>query len=1435
MIQNLAGFSSYLAGVPAVVDHGIRPRLTVRQHPLGSEAKARLNNAVFGMLQAKANQARSSWEIYAAERSSNVGDDVLSIAVSICIAIKANLPTAGVDTSAFAATIKAQDELWQKVVDLLTESKEINESRASLVCTKVLQIRDPAVSTSPILATEFLPFLQVLSDTLRQLLQVDDQEEIVDIDMMESMETRTSQGTQPRASQRANEVNRRELLEGAMANAFPVSYLLDLSIVSARAHGDSTLSHSNTGTVIDEFEALDAGPLLMARQSIYSLVGEQTRLIRRDAARLLKHLAETVLQADDYERSEAAMCCCAKVMTSLAPLWTSDSDDDLADCAFDIYRWFIEAALGKGIASPQASYEIALMLDSVSGLAPGYGSNDDMPSPRTSLLKILLNAPSAVKYQLSACLTRMFDRYILTEHGAIFNDIVEALPTDPDDVEGIAVRFHVLAELGSHWHTVLRQATYHLFETAIHVPKLTSLARRSLLTMAEALKLPSAKELFCAFAPQIFYTWLGNGQIKDLPFEAFGYPSLAALVRDNLSELVAQTALRGSKELAEELAGLLDTGWADLLDKAFAHAEAYCLASQTSLPDSEQLRVNSETLIRKDLSTDVYSKNLRDQLPSIISHLFNTIQDDHAAERAFEKAGLTKPLSVLKRIRGRSASAMVLPTSQQPSFRARFIVEEIGWLCKRIEFEFNGLWTSPILVHLYRQLLRSVNPVLGPLNAASVLRKIRMVVSLGEIHALRGYPLEMLLHNLRPFLTVFQCSEDAIGLYWYLLEAGSEHLQSNLSFLAGLGVSIFASLTTFILSSQESTTQESQYLSTMSKAKEFRKWLGRYLSTLEPNEDDVTKVGTFRTLVQHAKSMTGAGSSSKSSPEGNVLLQLLLDRKCNDPLLKDMHFYLSVGILCKDFIAATHPLDDISIELTDHKCTSVLQDILTRISLPDAFRTWVGSVIGRSYSAIGPTALHALPVLPSEASRRVDKEMTASNSYSAIIKCLEGLIWQEDVLVAAYSEQCLQSIATGLDRSTALSVLGEQHDQRLLSDVGFQDFPCPEPYEQASSAQSPSTLEHWHAPQDPQLWASTLVSTLCGHLANDPILGPLRIFAMSSPTAAGQLVPYVVHLILAAEFNSAQSAKMRLSDIFGDVLKEAHGDRDSIPKIAIEAILYLRHCLLPTELHLAQRNQWLDVDFGDAAKAAVACELWHEALLFVEVQQSQVHLLASRSSRRSTQTGTSPAPESLAVVFENVDDPDFFYAGHEDVDLSSVIRRLNHESSGFKMLSFQSAVFDAAIRTQQDREMLGNAAASAARALSAANLRGISQAVTGFANAQMQPALGREVEEPFFDLYDWNVHTDTMRTHGLNPMRTLQALTGVSTKISMLDMLDAGLLQSTDHLPKTKSQSTSYRRSICAIASLSEAREVLTLKGLEDFDSFLERAAAIDDWNQTQE
>lgn len=1426
-----------MAGISPSWNQRMERSIRLKPSNIGGKTRSRLSSAVFDLLQSKLRDFQDSWAVHnSSGRPSGVNADILCIASSLCVASFVSSSRSSSDSTPSTATQELSSQLWDSITDFVSLKTPETNSRLALVASKVLRIRDSPQAEDFFLARQLLPCTETLRKLIKTVAEASDHEDNEDVDMFDTIESRTSQGSQRPGANSPADVLRIELADTEVFTDSLAACLLDLTTEYAKARSTSHLSAQASSEFIKEVEAMESFAILNARNSIYNFLGGNPTLARSDILGLVEVLIESCLGDKEFDRSEAGLCLCARALTRLARYWTTDepadgeAEDVLWNKCNDIYDHYIDGLLAKANLSSKLLFAIAELLDAIATYNPSYGIKN-YPSIRTSLLKVLREATCLVQLRLSSTISRLFDRYILSEHAAIFKDVVDALPKDNENLEGISARFCILANLGSKWHTVLRQATYYLFETAAEVPSLAMLGTDVVATMSEAIGLSSGKELFMLFSSQILYTWFGIGGVSHIPFAAFGYKSLKELCSENEDEIVAQAALRSSQDHAQELSRCVSEPWETLLARNFAASEAYCLASQISIPEKDQLSPNSEASLRRELTMPTYVRLIESELPSIIATLFRALQDDRSIEKAFEKAELTETLEVFRQMSSTVSTTTTSFFVQQPLFRSRFLIEEIHWLCSRLELDFSALWTPAMLTFLYRSLLQSAHPAMGPLHASMVLRKIRIVAALGGQNSLQGYPLEMLLHNLRPYLTVFQCSEDAISIYQYLLQGSRGYLQSRLSYLAGVGVSVFAALTAFVSSSQDSTTQESHFQSTMSKAQEFRSWLGSFLTNLQVGEQDNINYKTLCTLVEHAQLMTGSGTSSQSSHQGAVLLQLLEDQVSAFPLLQPVDFYLSVSILCKQFSAATVTSDEILASPDDAaRMIPVLKDVLRHADISSEFRRWAAHMIGKGVSLRGPFATvpsgHEVDPLLQEGN-----SLTESASYRSIVKLWENLLWKQDGAIAGSAEQSLQIVASCLDSKQLVTLLGSEQSQRLLSDLRFDAVSCPKMKSARIVGHLNASLESWNPAAIHNTWAADLLVALCYHLREDPILATLRDFAQHEPAAARNLLPYVVHLVLAAELDGSTKIREKLSDILGRMLTDHAEARQEDVHLVLDTIVYLRRCSIPNEANISQRTHWLEINYEDAARAAARCQLWHTALQLIELQQAHLHLQSSRTSRRSTQSSENTLPDFLDTIYHNVDDPDFFYAGHEDVDIGSIVQKLNHEGAGSKMLSFQSAMFDALGRSNGQARSFDEATRATVHALSSANLKGLSQVVSAFSTAHTHGAGMSVAGDAGFGLLDWNVvPRETDDKDDPPALARLKTLAGGGDKYAMISSVEDGLVAVVNRLTRYRRRHNDIEADLINLALLSEAKDTLCCSGKDDLDAYFASLRSIEQW-----
>jgi serine-protein kinase ATM len=1401
--------------------------ITAHTVHLNARTRSRVEFAISEMLQNRLHDFTDSWNTHiAAGKLGGVSNDILSVAAGLCVVTRVSTGRATQDIPASSATQRSVEDLWQSLQDFISERHPDRRQRASVVAITVSRLADATDSDDFFVARQMLPCSQSTLNSLKKMSDAEDDEDDEDGDQMDSFHTGRSQNAPRKRDSVLTRVVRYEATKHATFVETIASSVLNISLLVEQGRSEGHLETQATEVILDHMLRLDSAELISARHAVYRFLDTRPSFSRNQVLRLLQSLGDACLADSDFERCEAALSMCVKAMTYLAQYWVSDQDDELADRAYEMYEWFVETGLRKGVASSTTLLHLAHLLDAVASLSPSYGDGA-LPSTRTNLFLILKSASCLTRLQITSNLNRVFGNYVLTEHGAIFDDVVDSLPSDPDDLDGLSTRFFVLSQLGATWHSVLKQATYSLFETAAHVTSIVDLQISAVTRMCQSLSLKSPRQLFDLFASQIFYTWLGIGSLGQIPHRVFSYDSLTDLLAANEAEVVAQIALRASQDHITNITSLLKTPWKVLLRRNFARAEAYCLASQITVPPKDRLAEKPEAAIREILGSVESGLCFHETFADIVATLIETLKDDTGIEKAFSQPGLEDAKRAFRAMSDTASTHTSQITAQQPSFRSRYLLDEVEWLRTRLDIMDSAIWSSAILVRLYRHMLRLAHPAMGPLHAVGILRRIRIVIALGSAHAVSGYPLELLLHNLRPYLTVFQSSGDAIMIYRYLLEHGQAHLQNRLSFLAGLSISIFAALTTFISSSQDSTTQESHFRSTMSKAQDFRRWLNRYLDKMSPPPHDAAKFELFKGIIAHAAAMTGSGSNSLSSHQGSVLLGLLNDQASEDPLLQALDFDLSIEILSKNFESVGDASDDILASGADAaRLRPVLERILRIAGIHEKLRTWIAQSLGRGVSWQGPFTTSDGVDSSSPASKATES-LDDVASYRSIVEFWERLLWKQDPKAAASAEQCLQTIASQLDQAQTAAILGSSRSATLLDELRFVGVSCPPMLGPLLGQQHLPSLKNWNS-QPHEDWATDLLIAICAQALDNPVLQVLQQFTFHEPHVAKEMLPYAVHLVLATELDNKSATKQALSSLFAEVFEKSSDDASESARYVLKIVVYLRRCVMPNEKTIAQRSTWVDIDWAAASRTAVHCQWWHTALLFIELQRAHAHLLTTRTSRRST---LPPALEMevIARIYQHVDDPDYFYAGHQDVDVDSVVRRLGHESSGDKLLSFQSALYDSYARSGADEEHFASATLAAAKALSTANMKGISQSIRSVSNDNSL-AHGQTRDDLSRSMLDWDVGPDDTGTVTQVAIQHLQVLSSAADKHSLVSTLDAGLGKIAARWSVQENIRQDYEAKLIGLAVLTEAKDVLRASGQAAHNDILDGFSQVEAW-----
>lgn len=1164
--------------------------------------------------------------------------------------------------------------------------------------------------------------------------------------------------------------------------------------------------------MIDHVISLPPDDLLASRVPFLEYLREKNALSVIDASRLLRHVAQIYLEADEFERNEAALCYCLKIMTSLAHLWVYTENEELSDISFDIYSWFIDTALSKGIASNRVLYNLSELLDHLFRTHSRYGA-DSLPSPRTSLLQILKKGLSILKFKIVPSLTNLFEGYVLTEHAAVFDDIVDHLPTEPDDREGIAVRLYILAKLGSRWKTTLRQALYHIFETVANVPTATSVAQSSLKIIASEVGIgDSPSRLLHLFCTQIFYTWLEEGTLGTIPFSAFGYQTLQDLARAEQEELTAQAVLRQSSTHKRALEDLLRQLWPKILEENFARAQVYAIATDVVDNRAGPETGPIENSVKDELGVDVYADLAIQHLAETVAIVIISISDDRGIDKLFASSSRYKSMAtIFDSIRNKGHSSMAYPPRQQPSFRAKYLIHILTKLCQIVGISPDSLWTPALLIYVCRKILDDADPALGPLHVASAIRKIRIAITLAGPVALEGFPLEMLLREMMPFLTRFHCSEDTVGIVWYLFEHGSDHLETNLPFFAGLGVSILTSLSTFITSPQESTTQESQFIATMSKAKDLRTWLGSYLSNARTAHINELEAERLHAIFQNATNVTEPGTNDRNAPEGRLLYHLLQDQSTNQPLIARKFFELIIRSLSRDFRVCDEASEDI-LTTEDDIVASVptLWHLVVDGKVSGPFETWVGKILGKAYTASGPS-LKLADSQESDDSSSLDQH----NSIRAIVGTLANMLWQEYVASAGMAEGTLSNVLSTIPKTERQALLASSKHWSNFEDLVFESIPRPPLHSLETLTMDLGACLEFEEFADQQHWASAVAELIIQQNTSDSFLVGLVPLLRMNASFGENALPMIAHLVLDAQVDGEQTARELLSELFNTIFRSPSARSGPFCAVALKVVLYLRRWMYPRETNFAARNNWIDIDFGMAAKAALDSKMPQVALMMLEIGKSEqdLQITSRRSSIRATQTNFTLDSTLLPDIFQRVEDEDFFYGSHHESNITSVLAKLRHENQSNRVLALQSALFDSAIKSNGLEPAIKQQGDGIVAALSLANLHGL-------AYATQQYALNSSERMPFDDsllnIHQWDVPIPAGSPgHGSALQTVLQRVDNFQSKKDV----QSGINSAVSHVVSGLTHQTAARRlpasQLLGLATLTAVEQLLNTSSHE--------------------
>lgn len=1176
---------------------------------------------------------------------------------------------------------------------------------------------------------------------------------------------------------------------------------------------------------IDDLLALTDEELLSCQGLLIDLF-QSDLVVSPDAALSVIERLGGIVSQFEYQGCEVALTACIEVINGTHNTWLQDTQD-LGNSVGDLYNHFVKTYLPSNVFSPTVQICMVRLLLTLLQVQPEYGNNLDVQSCRTSLLYILSTGPMEVKYFISERIAGIFELYILKLHDEVFVDVLDSLPSDSENIVGIAFRLLVLSRLACRWPTLLRRCTYHIFETPGQIPDSVEYATRCLSDTAKELNLASPQELFHLFSRQLLYTWLESDSIDNVPFAVFGFACLPDLLWSAQAEALGLVVMRGQTNMSAELAHHLGTSELELIKRNFSTATAYSMFYGDAMGGNNKGR--GEAHIEIKLGNKLLDARLLNFV-DIVALFFDLIDQDNPIEKTFLKhRDLAYAGEIMKSIKGLSYAATQLPPNQQPMLKARLLITEIERLCEQTVVDYRSIWTPALVCLVARKLLNTVHPALGSLHACSVLRKVRILICLAGAVAVDSYTLEMLLDATRTFIVDPECADDALGISQYLLSEGAEYLSQVPSFVAGYALSTLASLRVFLESSQSSTTQEEQFKATMSKAQNFHNWFTKYLANYtSPVFKSAQQKASFMSITESAAHIRSSGNAEKGTSESKLLIDILRDAGAEDQLLNESSRKLALALLCNDFDVPAHSLNDVAD--TDEEAVNLAAQVWKSCEtrdLGDSYLSWAGRVVGRSFSASGDIPED---VLRETQLARYEKIAPGSDaSETGILHLLQELTSSTESMTAGLAEAALRrTISQALKKKDEPLIVACQQglSEPLFLTCQWHDFRSP-PSENPEVEVPKNGESIWTKEISSDRWLQELCVQLAQSVPQSIVLSALPPILARVKGFARKVFPFLVHLVLFFQLDHQQAAKRSLSDSLKRWLASTEpAARDDL-KLLLNTILYLRTQEYPKESSIADRSHWLEIDYTQASAAAGHCGMYKTALLFAELVNSET----SRSSWRSSAIReATDINDTLLSIFENIDDPDAYYGLPEDASLAKVLSRAEYENEGHKSLAFRGAQYDSHLR--QRKPASDDDAQALVKALNTLGLSGLSHSL--LQTQQHIGATSSSVDTTFRTaqkLEMWNLPAPVDSDH--------HAVVIYRAFQSMYQATDPGLVRTTIYdgfqltmqgLTGQGLNATTIRRRLGALASLTELDDLMNVSEPAELEAILDKFKTRHEW-----
>jgi len=1391
---------------------------------------------ILDFLVAETSSAFDTWQELQRSSHNLITEDMVQLVFSLCLvgaSVIASTTISGLHLQKAEALGKANAKLYQIILRVVSQPE--NPAGGSNLMHAALETISPFLlpiiggekSGLHIHHTQLLPIIRTFNEAMtarREGLEVSQKQASLEFDDFEQEDPIPASVSLLEDNM---DIHRSDIPAQSSMASFICCTAAAMHFLEATAQ--DYMDRSEIRAVPNEFIVyvlkLSATELMACRMYLRRLLTSGLQVRPADAEALLVHLANTFLaHSYEYERCEVSIGLCLDIMIGLAPLWTDSELDSLCEAAEDIYRWLITQALERRIASSNTQNKIIDLLYCMLRLAPDFASSSAMPSVRTTLFSILKESEVCVQYHIALRISEVFELFVLAQHHNVFDDIHSSLPNVEERIEGIFIRLLVLSRLAASWQTLLRRSLYHMVETAGLLETTVPHARMCIRKLSMSVNLKDPKELFRLFSSQLLYTWTLHHKLSGFPFGVFEYGSLIELLADVQGEIVSQLIMSGSEVELRMVEEGVSKSAAELIEDNFSQVTAYCFATDMCSPSIEgSPSHDAETRLRTILSKNRLATLLSKRLGNVIGHLFLKLEGENQIDKTLSKRqGWDKAVEILRTIKAGGFSDIALPPAQQPSFPAKKLVDEIERLCRRCGKDVLTIWTPDVVFTVARLLIDDIHPVLGSLHSRRIVQRIRILLAFAGSTALEGYPLEMIVHALRPFTTDPQCAEDAQGCVRHLLGHGVTYLRNVPGFIGDTLLALFLSLRGFLNSGQDRTTQESQHRATMSRTQVFYHWLKVYVSNYNTDTSSNDSMELFLNLLRSAADIVSTESVGLAIAENN-LLHCLLEIQGMKDMIKGPLYTWSFETFSQQFRSQQTLSEAEEVYATDEAAanyaTRVWKTLKTSSNVGEKYLLWAVRMLGRSFTFHGE--------LPAEIAVESDyKQLTGVNCQAtnlsfpkvAILKVLVDHL-QNQSLVAATIEKCLQQVVSHYAKQEEKSLIEGNLPESLL--LILEKVVDERPRVKGLTSHSMSIAECFEPSAIPFIkWMRNLALILCQMCNHEPLLLALPQVLHVFDSLAELIFPYILHILLLRSREDGSNTGKELSENFMRLLRNTDNLLVARNRAIINVILYLRGQALPQESTTVDRNGWLTIDYMIASHAAIRCKMFKSAQLFAELHWETNAVAASSNTMQ----------DLLLEIYRQIEEPDSYYGVKTPPSLKAIVNRLDFEGNGVEGLLLRGANSDGLLRSRVAQE--SQVLPSIVHAVASLNLSTLTHnLIVHNQHPEAADTNTDELLQAAMKLRKWDIPVEsTFRTHTAAVYEALQSVNQSGASPHTTRTIGVSMLNIFENIQINRLSGQLLHNSFAALATLTEVEDLVSCKTTEQVFQVWETMKRRESW-----